>query len=130
LESDSLRLCRSTKPQSCTEGRAYEEDLARSRKVEQFTTELIQKQGPTANEALAVLLCCYLGEGNGEDVLFAVTARGRQMLPLLRRYEHAMPVVPERFYPDNLRLPLETKERIFKLGIDSVLHNCDLTPTD
>src|SRR5438045_9099458 len=43
LENDSLRLCRSTKPQSCTEGWAYEEDLARSKQKEQLITELLQK---------------------------------------------------------------------------------------
>ena len=130
LEADSLRLCRSTKPQSCTEGREREEELARSREVERLTTELLKKKGQTANEALAVLLCYYVGEGNGEDILFTITSRGRQMLPLLQKYQHRTPVINKRSYPDKLQLSTETKARTFNLAIDSVIHGRDLTPTE
>ena len=100
LEADSLRLCRSTKPQSCTEGREGEEELARARQKETLTTELLGKKGQTANEALAVLLCYYIGEGNGEDVLFTITSHGHQMLTPLRKYEHQTPTVAQRNYPE------------------------------
>jgi hypothetical protein len=130
LEATSSRLCRSTKPQSCTEGREREDELARSREIEKLTTALLSQKGQTANEALAVLLCYYIGEGNGEDVLFTITSRGRQMLSPLHKYEHRMPVISDRTYPDRLLLSTETKITIFNLAIDSVMHGRDLTPTD
>jgi hypothetical protein len=130
LEATSLRLCRSTKPQSCTEGREREDELARSRDVERLTTALLSQKGQTANEALAVLLCYYIGEGNGEDVLFTITSRGRQMLSPLHKYEHRRPMLSERTYSDRLLLTTETKTTIFNLAIDSVMHGRDLTPTD
>ncbi len=130
IEAESLRLCRSTKPQSCTEGREREEEVSRSREVERLTTDLLHKNGSTANEALVILLCYYVGEGNGEDILFGITSRGRRMVSPLRKYENRTPTISNRAYPDRLRLSTETKKHIFATAIDSVLHGRDLTPTE
>ena len=130
IEAESLRLCRSTKPQSCTEGREREEEAARSAEVERLTTDLLHRKGSTANEALVVLLCYYIGEGNGEDLLFSTTSRGRQMLSPLRKYARHTPRISNRSYPDGLRLSLDTKKHIFDLAIDSIEHGRDLTPTE
>jgi hypothetical protein len=128
VEAASIIRCRSTKPQSCTQGQEYEEDLVRSRQVDELTANLLRKHGPTADEALVVLLAFYVGESNGEDILFAITARGRRMLPWLRKYDHHAPTIKERSYPQTLLLPEETRTQIFNLAIDSVVHGRDLTP--
>ena len=50
---------------------------------------LTQKKGRAAYEALAVLMCFYVGESQEETD--AVIARDKRMLPLLKKYQDKNP---------------------------------------
>jgi hypothetical protein len=60
---------------------------------------LTQKKGRAADEALVVLMCFYMGESREETD--AVIARGKRMLPLLKKYQDKNPKIPSRTYPDS-----------------------------
>lgn len=59
-----------------------------------------QRQGHAADEALVVLMCFDMGEADEETD--AVIARGKKMLPLLKKYQNKNPEIPGRTYPDSM----------------------------
>jgi hypothetical protein len=65
---------------------------------------LTQKKGTAADEALVVLMCFYMGESREETD--AVIARGKRMLPLLKKYQDKNPKIPSRTYPDSKGRPV------------------------
>jgi hypothetical protein len=62
--------------------------------------DLTKNSTKVADEALVVLMCFHIGESQEEED--AVISRGKRMLPLLRKYQHVVPVVPERDYPKSM----------------------------
>ncbi|MGH9529130.1 MAG: hypothetical protein ACRD2S_04340 [Terriglobales bacterium] len=81
---------------------------------------LTQRTGRDADEALVVLMCFYMGESQEETD--AVIARGRKMLPLLRKYQSTNPQVPGRKYPDTLMKGPLSKEDDFEGAIKAIKH--------
>src|SRR5580658_10312451 len=69
---------------------------------------LTQKRGRAADEALVVLMCFYLGESQEETD--AVIARGKRMLPLLKKYQDKNPKIPGRAYPDAMLKGISSKD--------------------
>ena len=62
------------------------------RKLNSLLYNLTQKHGHAADEALVVLMCFYIGESQEE--MDAVIARGKKMLPLLKKYQDRQPKIP------------------------------------
>jgi hypothetical protein len=67
------------------------------RRLSNLLYGLSQQKGRAADEALVVLMCFDVGESQEETD--AVIARGRKMLPLLRKYQGTTPRIPGRSYP-------------------------------
>jgi hypothetical protein len=84
---------------------------------------LYQDDSPAADEALVVLLHFYLGEDNGEELLYYVTARGQRMLEPLLRWRNARPSIPGHEFPVSLLLSQDTVAAVFETAIDYVERN-------
>jgi hypothetical protein len=81
---------------------------------------LTQKKGRAANEALVVLMCFDLGESQEETD--AVMARGRKMLPYLKKYRVGTPRVPGRTYPDSMLKGPSSKADTFEGAVKAINH--------
>jgi hypothetical protein len=81
---------------------------------------LTQKKGRAADEALVVLMCFYVGESQEETD--AVIARGKKMLPLLKKYQDKNPRIPGRTYPDSMLTGLSAKDDAFEGAVKSINH--------
>lgn len=81
---------------------------------------LTQKQGHTADEALVVLMCFDVGESQEETD--AVIARGKRMLPLLKKYQDKKPKIAGRTYPDSMLKGTSNKADIFKGAVKAIKH--------
>jgi hypothetical protein len=73
--------------------------------------ELTNKRGRAADEALVVLLCFDVGESQEEAD--AIISRGKRTLPLLRKYRNAVPLIPNRNYPNTMLHSDEIKAEKF-----------------
>jgi len=82
--------------------------------------DLTQKQGHAADEALVVLMCFDVGESQEE--IDAVIARGKKMLPLLKRYQGRSPEIPGRNYPDSMFKGASNKADTFEGAIKAINH--------
>jgi hypothetical protein len=71
---------------------------------------LFGNKSRASTHALVVLMSFYLGEATGEDMLHNVTKRGKAAVPYLLKYQDHPPVVPNRRYPDSIRLPEEVRK--------------------
>lgn len=58
---------------------------------------MVHKEGASADEALVILMCFYLGESQEEED--AVIARGQRMLKYIEKYRKKNPLLPDRRYP-------------------------------
>ncbi len=106
------------KANRCASGIAYEREQERSWKVGEGIAHLASQKTAAADEALVVLMCYYTGEsGDNEDV---VINRGRRELPYLHKYWKGVPVIPEREYPDSMRLDREAKDESFQGAIGAI----------
>lgn len=81
---------------------------------------LTQKKGRAADEALVVLMCFYVGESQEETD--AVIARGKRMLPLLKKYQDRNPKVPGRTYPDSMLKGISSKDDAFESAVKAINH--------
>ena len=81
---------------------------------------LIQKKGHVADEALVVLMCFEVGESQEETD--AVIARGKKMLPLLRKYRDKAPNIPGATYPDSMLKGPSSKTDTFEGAIKAINH--------
>ena len=77
-----------------------------------------QKKGRAADEALVVLMCFDVGESQEETD--AVIARGRRMLPLLKKYQDRNPKMPGRTYPDSMLKGASSKEDAFEGAVKAI----------
>jgi hypothetical protein len=84
-----------------------------------LTGNLIQNKSHASDEALVVLLYYYLGEANGEDQTEEILARGKKMLPYLKKYESHSPRIPGKRYDEILLAP-ETVKESFSAIIDQI----------
>ena len=71
----------------------YLGESAHSRVFEERLGALLARKGPAADEAIAALLCFYLGEGPGEELLCQALKRGKRMVPHLQRFLRNPPVI-------------------------------------
>jgi hypothetical protein len=81
---------------------------------------LTQKKGRAADEALVVLMCFYIGESQEEAD--AVIARGKRMLPLLKKYQGKNPKIPGRTYPDSMIKGVSSKDDAFEGAVKAINH--------
>src|SRR5579863_6493170 len=81
---------------------------------------LSQKKGRVADEALVVLMCFDVGESQEETD--AVIARGRRMLPYLKKYRAGNPRFPERTYPDSMLKSAPAKSDAFEGAVKAINH--------
>ena len=81
---------------------------------------LTQKKGRAADEALVVLMCFYVGESQEETD--AVIARGKRMLPLLKKYQDKNPNISGRTYPDSMLRGISSKDDAFKGAVKAIEH--------
>jgi len=81
---------------------------------------LTQKKGRAADEALVVLMCFYMGESQEETD--AVIARGKRMLPLLKKYQDKNPKIPGRTYPDSMLKGVSGKADAFEGAVKAINH--------
>jgi hypothetical protein len=81
---------------------------------------LTQKKGHIADEALVVLMCFDVGESQEETD--AVIARGKRMLPLLRKYQDKTPNIPGSAYPDSMLKGSSNKADIFEGAVKAITH--------
>jgi hypothetical protein len=65
-------------------GRQDPEESPASKELAITLVSLLRDQGPTADEAICILLSYYLGEANDEDVFCSAVSRGPRMLACLR----------------------------------------------
>jgi hypothetical protein len=105
-------------PSRCANGVAYQHELARERRISELLVEATERQGTNADEALVVLMCFYVGESQEEED--AVIKRGRRMIPLLDKYRHAVPSIPNRTYPGSMLKDASTKEDVFRGAIAAI----------
>jgi hypothetical protein len=96
-------------------GREHDE-----RRLANLLYGLTQKKGPAADEALVVLMCFYVGESQEEAD--AVIARGKRMLPLLKKYQDKNPKIPGRTYPDSMLKGISGKDDAFEGAIKAINH--------
>ncbi len=57
---------------------------------------------PAGDEALVVLLHCYIGEETGEENTTEIIDRGKKMLPYLKKYQTLTPQISGRDYRELL----------------------------
>lgn len=81
---------------------------------------LTQKKGHLADEALVVLMCFDVGEPQEETD--AVIARGKRMLPNLRKYQDGNPKIPGRTYPDSMLKVPSSKTDTFEGAVKAINH--------
>ncbi len=81
---------------------------------------LTKKQGRFADEALVVLMCFDMGESQEEAD--AVIARGRRMLPYIRKYQDRTPTIPGRAYTDSMLKTPYRKDPAFRGGVKAISH--------
>ncbi len=81
---------------------------------------LTQKKGRAADEALVVLMCFYVGESQEETD--AVIARGKRMLPLLKKYQDKNPKIPGRTYPDSMLKGISSRADAFEGAVKAISH--------
>ena len=72
----------------------------RQSRIGKLLYDLTKNSTKVADEALVVLMCFNIGESQEEED--AVISRVKRMLPLLRKYQHVVPVVPARDYPKSM----------------------------
>jgi hypothetical protein len=82
--------------------------------------DLTQKKGPAADEALVVLMCFDVGESQEE--VDAVIARGKKMLPILKKYQNKDPRIPGRSYPRTLYRGVLSKDDAFQGAVKAIHH--------
>jgi len=58
---------------------------------------VLDKQNRTSNEVLAVLLSFYFGEYPDEDLTCELIARGKSVLPALRKFRNREIVISKQF---------------------------------
>jgi hypothetical protein len=90
------------------------------RLVSNLLYALSQKKGRTADEALVVLMCFDVGESQEETD--AVIARGRRMLPYLKKYRAGNPRFPGRAYPDSMLKSGSAKSDAFEGAVKAINH--------
>jgi hypothetical protein len=81
---------------------------------------LTQKKGRLADEALVVLMCFDVGESQEETD--AVIARGKRMLPLLKKYRDKAPNIPGFAYPDSMLKGPSDKADAFEGAVKAINH--------
>lgn len=62
--------------------------------LDEKVEKVLNPQTATTTEALAVLLGFYIGEASAENISCELVARGKPVLPMLRRYANATVIVP------------------------------------
>lgn len=82
--------------------------------------ELTQKKDRAADEALVVLMCFDIGESQEEAD--AVIARGKRMLPYLKKYRDRNPKVPHRTYGNSILKGGAAKADTFDGAIKAINH--------
>jgi hypothetical protein len=80
---------------------------------------LAKKQGASADEALVVLMCFDV-MGESQEDSDAVIARGRKMLPYLRKYCCGEPKITGRAYPDSLLKSSARKQDDFQGAMKAI----------
>ncbi len=90
------------------------------RKLSGLIYDLTKKQGSITDEALVVLMCFYVGESQEETD--AVIARGKKMLPLLKKYQDKNPSITGRTYPDSMLKGSSSKADTFEGAIKAINH--------
>ncbi len=63
-----------------------------SRVFEERFYRLLATPGPAAAEAMAALMCFYIGEHPAEEIVCEAVRRGSQISPYLRRFRRCPPV--------------------------------------
>jgi hypothetical protein len=100
-------------PPNCTPG-----DPSQEVEVGELLYQLTREKGSVTDEALVVLMSFYVGESQEETD--AVIARGRRMLPYLRKYQHSIPVIPNRKYSGALIKKRSTRIEDFEGAIRAI----------
>lgn len=98
---------------NCTAG-----DPSQEERLGELLYQLTQKKGPSADEALVVLMSFYVGESQEETD--AVIARGRRMLKYLNKYRYVTPSVPGRVYPRSMLKDRSVKADDFRGAIKAI----------
>ena len=87
--------------------------------------DLTHMKGRNVDEALVVLMCFNIGESQEETD--AVIARGRKMLPHLKKYRDRNPRIPKRNYSDSMSKGTSTKDEAFEGAIKAINHGWQST---
>ena len=104
IQQQSIQHCGALgEPSPCISGKAYLEQHRRSTELNRRLQSLIGIHTLAADEALVVLNCFYIGESQEEAD--AVLQRGGRMLPIISKYEKAIPKIPNRNYPTSMLKP-------------------------
>jgi sugar phosphate isomerase/epimerase len=120
LRKQSIAECGEVgKPSRCVDGEFYTHEMERERRFGEALHNLTEKRGSSADEALVVLMCFYVGESDEEAD--AVIKRGRRMLPYLKKYGDRIPIIPNREYPGSMLHNPEYKTEYFK-GVTKAIH--------
>ena len=119
LRQESVAECGEVgKPSRCIDGEFYTHEMERQRKFGEALHKLTEKRGSSADEALVVLICFYVGES--EEEADAVIRRGRRMLLYLKKYEDRVPAIPNREYPSSMLHNSDDKIEYFKDVIKAI----------
>jgi hypothetical protein len=94
---------------------------ANRRAVDAQFYALTKKQGRFADEALVVLMSFEV-MGESQEDTDAVIARGRRMLPYIKKYLHRNPVIEGRTYPDSLLKSSSQKQDDYQAAIKAIQH--------
>ena len=81
---------------------------------------LTKRQGRFADEALVVMVCFDMGESQEE--VDAVMARGRRMLPYIKKYRGRTPKIPNRTYSDSMLKTPYRRDLAFEDVIKAINH--------
>jgi hypothetical protein len=81
---------------------------------------LTETKGRFADEALVVLMCFDMGESQEEAD--AVIARGRRMLPYIKKFQDNTPKIPERSYDDSMLKSPYSKDIAFQGAVKAINH--------
>jgi hypothetical protein len=75
-----------------TSGRSLGLESPHRAVFEERCERLLATKGHAADEAIAALMCFYVGEHWGEELMCETLRRGKRMVPYLRRFLHEVPV--------------------------------------
>jgi hypothetical protein len=104
----------------------YRGESAHSPVFRERLATLLSRKGPAADEAIAALLCFYVGEGPGEELMCEALKRGKRIVPYLQRFRRSPPLTGlEPIAPFFTNIPNMREQALKRIGAGERGEDCE-----